>query len=170
MKKVLFAFLLVLAITPFAIANTEGSQNSEYVKVIPQEQVHRSHRDSSFEMRLGLTEEQRMKARDIRYRGHYNIHPILQEIALKKQEAQMVKNSRIAVEVQEERLRIIDKEIKNLEKKANAVRKENLREFESILTRAQRNVLKQMKNEGRKKYHAEHPNKMQQRIPQTNSK
>ena len=61
MKKVLFAFLLVLAITPFAIANTEGGQNSEYVKVIPQEQVHRSHRDSSFEMRLGLTEEQRMK-------------------------------------------------------------------------------------------------------------
>jgi hypothetical protein len=47
--------------------------------------------------------------------------------------------------------------LKILEKKAHDIRKANMKEFESILTRNQKKILKQMKSEGRKKYHANHP-------------
>ena len=69
----------------------------------------------------------------------------------------MIKMSRIAVEVQEERLNAIDKELKILEKKAHDIKKANMKEFEAILTRPQRKTLKQMKKEGRQKYHSTHP-------------
>ena len=68
----------------------------------------------------------------------------------------MVKMSRIAVQVQEERLNAIDAELKVLEKKAHDIRKANMKEFESILTKEQKRTLKQMKKEGRKRYQAEH--------------
>ena len=44
-----------------------------------------------------------------------------------------------------------------LEKKAKEIRKKNMKEFESILTREQRKILKNMKKEGRKKYQQAHP-------------
>ena len=65
----------------------------------------------------------------------------------------------MAVQMQEEKLAEIDKELAELEKKAQAIRKENMKEFESILTWKQKRILKQMKKEGRKKYHQEHPMK-----------
>ena len=80
----------------------------------------------------------------------------MEEIKAKKQEAKMVKMSRIAVQVQEERLAAIDADLKKLEKKAHDIRKSNMKEFESILTREQKKILKQMKKEGRKKYQAGH--------------
>ena len=67
--------------------------------------------------------------------------------------------SRIAVQVQEERLNAIDAELKVLEKKAHDIRKANMKEFESILTKEQKRILKQMKKEGRKKYQQNHPAK-----------
>lgn len=114
-------------------------------------------RENAFEKRLGLTDEQKIKARDLRIKGHEKIRPIIEEIKLKKQEANMVKMSRIAVQAQEEKLAIIDAELKVLEKKAHDIRKANMKEFESILTRDQKKILKQMKKEGRKKYHSNHP-------------
>lgn len=117
----------------------------------------RLQRENAFEKRLGLTEEQKVKAKEIRKNGHEKLRPVIEEIKLKKQEAKMVKMSRIAVEVQEERLAVIDSELKILEKKANEIRKSNMKEFESILTRNQKRILKQMKKEGRKRYHETHP-------------
>ena len=64
----------------------------------------------------------------------------------------MVKMSRIAGWVQEERLNALDKDIKNLEKKANAIRKKNMKEFESILTKDQKKILEEMKKEGRQNF------------------
>ena len=69
----------------------------------------------------------------------------------------MVKMSRIAVQAQEEKLAKIDAELKVLEKKAHDIRKANMKDFESILTRKQKKILKDMKKEGRKKYQANHP-------------
>ena len=117
----------------------------------------KAQREQAFEKRLGLTEEQKLKAKEIRKNGHEKIKPVIEEIKAKKQEAKMVKMSRIAVEVQEERLAKIDAELKVLEKKANDIRKSNMKEFESILTRQQKRTLKEMKKEGRKKFQAGHP-------------
>ena len=98
------------------------------------------------------------------------LKPIMEEIKSKKQEAKMIKMSRVAVQMQEEKLAVIDDELKVLEKKAHDIRKANMKEFESILTRKQRKILKDMKKEGRKKYHAEHPAQMQFKLQAPNIK
>lgn len=125
-------------------------------------------REKAFEKRLGLTEEQKVKAKEIRIKGHETIKPVIEEIQAKKQEAKMVKMSRIAVQVQEERLTIIDNELKVLEKKAHDIRKANMKEFESILTREQKKILKQMKKEGRKNYQVNHPKHAPMPLPLIN--
>lgn len=159
MKKVLLVLGLLILSQNFVQAETPV--NNAVKPEQPTVVTLRQHRENPFEIRLGLTEQQKMQAREIRYKGHENIYPVYNQIRMLKQEAQMVKNSRIAVEVQEERLAKIDKELKQLEKQAHKIKRENMKEFESILTRAQKNTLKQMKQEGRKKYHSEHPTKIQ---------
>ena len=153
MKKVLVLLTLILITTSYAYSN-EGvvqSVNKQSFADI------KAQREKAFEKRLGLTEEQKIKAKEIRIKGHEKIKPVVEEIKAKKQEAKMIKMSRIAVQVQEERLAKIDAELKALEKKAHDIRKANMKEFESILTRAQKRTLKEMKKEGRKKYQASHP-------------
>lgn len=159
MKKVLLVLGLLIISQNFVQAETPATSTTK-----PEQPViatFKPHKETPFEIRLGLTEQQKMQAREIRYKGHENLFPIVNQIRMLRQEAQMVKNSRIAVQVQEERLAKIDKELKKLEKQAHKIKKQNMKEFESILTKAQRNTLKQMKQEGRKKYHSEHPTKMQ---------
>lgn len=116
-------------------------------------------REEAFEKKLGLTEAQKKKAREIRKKGHQQMHPIMEQIKDKKQEAEMIKRSRMAVRMQEEKLAVIDKELASLEKKANAIRKKNMKEFESILTKEQKEILKKMKEEGRQRFEKEHPNR-----------
>lgn len=112
----------------------------------------RKAREAAFEQKLGLTEAQKAKAKEIRIKGHKEMKPIMDKIRDKKKEAEMVKMSRIAGWVQEERLNALDKDIKNLEKKANAIRKKNMKEFESILTKDQKKILEEMKKEGRQRF------------------
>ena len=155
MKKLL-VLLMFLTMTISANANeiaTDLVKNANAQR----HQEQRMQRENAFEKRLGLTEEQKVKARKIRIDGHMKIRPIMDEIILKKQEEQMIKMSRIAVQLQEERLAQIDEKLKALEIQANKIRKENMKEFESILTWKQKKILKEMKKEGRKKYHSEHP-------------
>ena len=68
----------------------------------------------------------------------------------------MIRRSRLAVQMQEEKLTVIDNELKALEKQAQNIRKENMKEFESILTWQQKRTLKQMKKEGRKNFRTNH--------------
>ena len=114
----------------------------------------RKAREAAFEQKLGLTEAQKAKAKEIRQKGHKEMKPIMDKIKDKRKEAEMVKMSRIAGWVQEERLNAIYKDIRNLEKKANVIRKKNMKEFESILTKDQKKILEDMKKEGRQKFEA----------------
>lgn len=162
MKKLLiFITAIFLTLIISEAAESEKNANSQLVQTNAKIQ-----RENMFEKRLGLTEEQKIKAREIRIKGHEKMKPVIEEIIAKKQEAKMVKMSRIAIQVQEERLAVIDTELKILEKKAHDLRKANMKEFESILTKEQRKILKQMKKEGRQRYHSEHPAKMQMIQPQ----
>jgi Spy/CpxP family protein refolding chaperone len=153
--------LVLLSLLCLTISVNAAEQKQEVYK--PQKEIqikkmdYRQHRDMVFEQRLGLTELQKLKAREIRKNGHENLKPILEEIKSKKQEAEMVRRSRMSVQMQEEKLIDIDKELRILEKKAQDIRRANMKEFESILTREQKRTLKNMKKEGRKRYHQAHP-------------
>lgn len=116
----------------------------------------RAKHDAEFEKRLNLTEEQKIKARQIRKAGHEKLKPVMDEIRAKRQEAKMIKLSRMAVQMQEEKLAVIDEELKVLQKKAHEIRRANMKEFESILTREQRRTLKEMKKEGKKRFEEAH--------------
>lgn len=155
MKKILVLLTMFCISASFVVADEQIKQPNKK----PNFAEVKAQREKAFEKRLGLTEEQKVKAREIRIKGHENIKPVIEQIIAKKQEAKMVKMSRIAVQVQEERLEAIDEELKVLEKKAHDIRKANMKEFESILTKEQKKILKQMKKEGRKKYQQNHPAK-----------
>lgn len=154
MKKL----LVLLTLCTISLAQVNATETTTQKPLTEkQKQELRIQRVQAFEKRLSLTEEQKVKAKELRIKGHEKIKPVMDEIIAKKQEAKMIKMSRIAVQVQEERLDKIDKELKVLEKKAHDIRKANMKEFESILTRQQKKILKQMKKEGRNRYHAQHP-------------
>ena len=163
MKK-LFIMLFALSITT-AIVNAEPVGGGETSIVQQKIAERRMHRDNMFEKRLGLTEVQKLKARQIRQSGHEKLTPVLEKIKNKKQEAEMIRRSRLVVQMQEEKLAVIDAELKVLEKEANNIRKANMKEFESILTRQQKKILKEMKKEGRQRYHSQHPTNMERMMP-----
>ena len=114
-------------------------------------QIRKAH-ENAFEQKLGLTELQKLKVRELRKNGHANMEPIIKDIRAKKQEAEMVRNSKLTLEAQEEKLIEIDKELKVLEKQAQTMRKQNMKDFEAILTKEQKKILKNMKKQGRKDF------------------
>lgn len=115
------------------------------------QKIRRAH-ENAFEQKLGLTEVQKLKARELRKSGHAKMEPVIKDIKAKKQEAEMVRNSKLTVEAQEEKLTVIDKDLAELQKKAAEIRKQNMKDFEAILTKDQKKTLKNMKKEGRKNF------------------
>ena len=147
-------------LTGIANANEPISKQDLVKKGAPQhampspeqmQKIRKAH-ENAFEQQLGLTEVQKLKARELRKSGHEKIKPVMQEIKAKKQEAEMIRNSKLTVEAQEEKLTVIDKDLEVLKKQANEIRKQNMKDFEAILTKDQKKTLKNMKKEGRKNF------------------
>ena len=113
-------------------------------------------RQADFEKRLKLTDEQKAQAEEIRQKGIEQIKPVMEQIKTKRQEAEAVKRSKMAVEMQQEKLAEIHKEIKALKMKAHELRMQNMKDFEAILTKKQQKELKKMKEEGRKNFEKRH--------------
>lgn len=152
MKK-LFIFMCVICALSAAVYAAEDNFKRPDNPPNKEEMMKmRKAREAEFEQKLGLTEAQKAKAKELRIKGHKKMKPVMEELKAKKQEAQMIKYSRMAVRMQEEKLAVLDKEIAELEKKANSIRKQNMKEFESILTKDQKKILQQMKQEGRQKF------------------
>lgn len=159
MKKLAVLICTLCIFSGAYAAETASYNNSEknINKPSKEELIQkRKAREAAFEQKLGLTDTQKTKAKELRKKAHEQMKPIIDEIISKKQEAKMVKLSRISVQAQEEKLAVLNKEIQELEKKANEIRKQNMKEFESILTRDQRKILKQMKKDGRKHFEEKH--------------
>ena len=146
MKKlaIMMCTACILAGSGVIAAETTGAPN-EGIKNPPSKEEIMNRRKA-----------QKIKARELRIQGRQKMKPVLEEIKAKKQEARMVKMSRIAVQMQEEKLAQIDKELAVLEKKANEIRKQNMKDFEAILTKDQKKILKNMKKEGRKNFERGH--------------
>ena len=121
--------------------------------------IRKAH-ENAFEKKLNLTEVQKLKARELRKNGHEKIKPVMDQIKANKQEAENVRNSKLTVEAQEERLVVIDKNLAQLEKEAQSIRKQNMKDFESILTKDQKKTLKHMKKEGRENFHKQNKGKL----------
>ena len=152
---------ITIAVVSANAAETNGNNQPEWVKRPPCRQgiaPDQIRRAQAFDKKLGLTEEQKVQARELRKQGFEKMKPVMEQIKAKKIESKKLKESNVALKDQSEQLKKLDKEIKALEKQAREIRKENMKEFESILTKEQQKTLKQMKEEGRKNFKAAHPN------------
>ncbi len=164
MKKLLILTCAMCVLTGVTYAN-EPVNKPDFAKkgigceqVMPKrpnpeqmKQMRKAH-EAAFEQKLGLTEVQKLKARELRKAGHAKMKPVMEQIKTKKQEAEMVRNSKLTVTEQEEKLTAIDKDLAELKKQAQTIRKQNMKDFESILTKEQKKTLKNMKKEGRKNF------------------
>ncbi len=111
---------------------------------------------SVFEKRLKLTDEQKAQAKAIHEKGFEKIKPIFDKMKLKHEEIEAVKRSNLSPEAQAEKITALRKEIRELKHQARAVKMENMKEFESILTDKQKKELQKIKEEGRKKFEKAH--------------
>ena len=162
MKKLLL-MMFAVSLTMMSANAVEKNANAQpdVIKRPPcEKKIKCEHmkKTQAFEKKLGLTDEQKVQARELRKQGFEKIKPVFEQIKAKKQEAENLKKSETALKDQSEQLKKLDKEIKALEKQAREIRKENMKEFEKILTKEQQKTLKKMKEEGRKNFKAKHPN------------
>lgn len=157
MKKlaILLCTLTLIAGNVYAADNTENLPQKKNPPTKEEMIKARQAHEAAFEQKLGLTDEQKTQARELRKQGFEKMKPVMEQIKAKRQEAHAVKQSKISVEAQEEKLIVIDKELQELEKQASAIRKQNMKDFESILTGTQKKTLKNMKKEGREKFERE---------------
>ena len=109
-------------------------------------------REAAFDQKLGLTEEQKVQARELRKQGFEKMKPIMDQIKTKREEARNLTKSDIDSVKQQEELEKKRAEIRELERKAHQIRHENMKDFEKILTPEQQKTLKEMKQEGRKDF------------------
>ena len=152
--------IILCALTLFAgTVNAATELNTNAQKTVPykakMEEQRKAH-EKEFEQKLGLTDEQKTKAKELRQQGFEKIKPVMDELRSKKQEAAKIKNSDLTNDEKEQKLSILDKEIQELHKKASDIRKQNMKDFESILDKNQRTILKDMKKEGRENFQKGH--------------
>lgn len=115
-------------------------------------------RNAEFEKRLKLTDEQKAKAEALRKKGFEEMKPIMDKMQQKREEIDSVVKSKLTEEAKREKMDQLHKEMGALKRGAHELRMQNMKEFESILTKKQLKELKKMKDEGRKKFEKEHKN------------
>lgn len=136
---------------PATSAGTPATNNSVQ-KMPTKEQMKQK-----FEKRLNLTEKQKEKAKIIHQKGREQMKPVMDQIMAKHQEIEAVQKTKMTEKAQQEKIAEINLQIRELDKKANEIRKANSQEFESILTKKQKNELAKMKAEGRAEFERNHP-------------
>ncbi len=143
MKKILI--LMAIVILSVSVANADRAVT---LPMGPNEynQPVKTLEENLLEQKLDLTKKQKAKARKINLATYKKTKPIMKKIEEKKQEAKMVKMSKIAIRDQKARLAVIDKEIENLEKQIKEIKAQNNKKFQSILTKKQKEILKETQN------------------------
>lgn len=166
MKKVFSLLLLASILTLTGAPSTAQPKDAPKTDTQTVEETKQPEHPSKeemkkqFEQRLNLSDKQKEKAKAIHQQGREEMAPIMVQIKQKHQEIEMVKMSRMAEKMQQEKIAQITAEIQTLEKQAHEIRKKNSQEFEKILNKKQKAELEQMKAEGRarfEKYHKARP-------------
>ena len=102
--------------------------------------------------KLKLTEQQKVKAKEIRMQGREEMEPIMNAIKTKHEQKEIIKRSTdITTEAKLEQVEKLNNQINALKKQARDLRLKNERDFEAILTTAQKKELDKLKAEGKKK-------------------
>ena len=160
MKKILILTMAIFvsAVSTQAFANENVTQLNPATKFVQQQnkqafEQKRAQKEAEFEKKLGLTDEQKVQIKEFRKKSFEKIKPVMEQMKVKKQEIDTIKASKLSAEEIEQKIAPIEVELKDLHKQAMKIRQENMKEFESILTTEQQNILKQMKKEGRKNFH-----------------
>ena len=151
------------AATTATTAETTENKAPAAVEAQQQPQMHKppkrpdfQKKHEEFEKRLKLTDKQKEQAKELRLKGHEQMKPIMEQIKAKHQEAEMVRRSKIAPQMQQEKLETINMELKELRKQAHDIRMQNMKDFEAILTKKQLKELEKMKQEGRERFDKAH--------------
>lgn len=165
MKKILVLLFAVTVSTSIAQAKIPEDGMRRPPMPPKMTQAERQQREQEFDQRLGLTEEQKLKAKEIRLEGRKKIEPVIRQIKSREQEIYMVKKSNLDEKAQEEKLNSLNADLKALHKQAHDIRIENMKNFENILSAEQKKTLKEMKHEGRQEYNKKHlpPSQTQKR-------
>ena len=161
MKKLLILTCAMCVLNGIAIANEpvkkpdfgKREPGIEFKRPNPEQmkEIRKAH-ERAFDQKLGLTEVQKLKAKELRKAGHEKMKPVMEQIKTKKQEAEAIRNSKLTVQEKEEKLAVIDNDLAGLKKQAKEIKKQNMKDFEAILTKDQKKILKNMKKEGRKNF------------------
>ncbi len=158
MKKVLtylFAIGIISAgcgMSP-TLANTQTQPPVNFGQKPPSREMMRQ----KFEQRLNLTDKQKEQARAIHKKGREQMKPIMDQIIYKRQEIDAISKTKMLERTKQEQIAEITTQIRELEKKANEIRKANSQEFENILNKKQKKELAKMKAEGRAEFEKNHP-------------
>ena len=168
-KTLILASVIAFTMTSSAFAATTAATEATETKTPAavetqqQPQMHKppkrpdfQKKHEEFEKRLKLTDKQKEQAKELRLKGQEQMKPIMEQIKAKHQEADMVRKSRIAPQMQQEKLEKINMELKELRKQAHDVRMQNMKDFEAILTKKQLKEFEKMKQEGRERFEKAH--------------
>jgi len=117
-------------------------------------------RAAEFNKALELSDEQVAKAKEIRLDGHKKMKPLLDKKKAKLDEIRKVMNDdTMTVRAQDKKVQALRAELKEIDLDIRQMRRDNEKEFQSILTDEQKAKYAQIKEEGRRHF-------MEHRMPQ----
>lgn len=106
---------------------------------------------AEIDKRLKLTDEQRKKIEENKIKDREQLTPIIEQIKVKKQEIRaVIENPKLSDTDKSKKTAELLKELDGLKLKADNIRKENLKNFESILTEKQKKEFEKIKKEQKK--------------------
>jgi len=100
-----------------------------------------------FEKKLNLTKEQKQQLEENRLAGHKQMEPLKQEMKAKFDKMHQIHTSNLSEQEKKKQLDAVKKELDTLKAKTDEIRKQNMKNFESILTEKQKAELQKWKAE-----------------------
>ena len=108
---------------------------------------------AEFEKRLELTDEQKKQIQDNKIKDREKIKPILEQMRVKHEEYKQIdEDATISAEDKDKKKQQLRAELKELKVKADNCRKENMKNFESLLTEKQKKEFEKIKKEQKKEF------------------
>ncbi len=106
---------------------------------------------AEMEKRLKLTEEQKKQIEENKIKDREQLKPVMEQIKAKKQEIRdVIESTKLSDEEKTKKTDALLKELKALKVQANTLRKENMKNFESVLTEKQKKEFEKIKQEQKK--------------------
>lgn len=137
--------------TEIETQNTHKFPPHKFHKKGPNPEIMKAKK-AEFEKRLNLTEEQKKQIEENKIKDREKIKPIIDELRLKHHEyIKIDKDPNLSKEEKNKAKNELKQELKTLKMQADNCRKENMKNFEAILTPEQKKEFEKIKAEQKKK-------------------